>query len=102
MDDINKFLEDIDGTNTVANGGVKSEANDYLEMLNGGTSEENAFKKSHAVNVSSSSKPACGCTMPKFRREGLVVFVTYPDDMESIPGNGQRRQELSAARVFEV
>ena len=45
---------------------------------------------------------ACGATMPKFRKEGMVIHITYPDDMELIPGNGQKRQELSAKKVFEI
>ena len=47
-------------------------------------------------------KPPCGAHQPKFNREGLTVYITYPDDLEHIPGNGQRRQELSAQKVFEV
>ena len=26
--------------------------------------------------------------MPKFRRDGMTVYITYPDDMENIPGTG--------------
>jgi DNA-directed RNA polymerase II subunit RPB1 len=44
--------------------------------------------------------------MPKFTREletgKLAIFIIYPDDMENIPGNGQRKQRLSAQKVYEI
>ncbi len=31
-----------------------------------------------------------------------TVYITYPDDMENIPGTGQKKQELSASKVYEI
>ena len=44
------------------------------------------------VSDGGNSKPPCGSQQPKFNREGLTVYVTYPDDLEHIPGNGQKKQ----------
>lgn len=69
-------------------------AQDELQQRQQQQSDGSALKKG--------AKPPCGNTMPKFRREGLVIHITYPDDMESYPGNGQRHQELSAETVFRI
>ncbi|KAG5185243.1 hypothetical protein JKP88DRAFT_271988 [Tribonema minus] len=44
----------------------------------------------------------CGGYLPKFTRTGLKVEVEYPADMEEVPGNGDRKQVLSAAKVYEI
>ena len=49
----------------------------------------------------------CGCTLPKYyfakdsKAKGIVV--DYPDDMEQVPGTGDRKgQLLPAAKVFDI
>ena len=43
----------------------------------------------------------CGQPMPKYTRDGMKVNVEYPEDMD-VPGNGDRKQQLSAHRAFEI
>lgn len=105
VDSLNTFLDAIDlnqPNGVSATQLVKTEAQEFMDVLGGngadGVNADDAAKKA----ISSNSKPPCGATMPKFRREGMTVYVTYPDDMETIPGTGQRKQVLSAQKVFEV
>jgi len=105
VDSLNTFLDAIDlnqPNGVSATQLVKTEAQEFMDVLGGnnvdGVNADDAAKKA----ASSNSKPPCGATMPKFRREGMTVYVTYPDDMETIPGTGQRKQVLSAQKVFEV
>lgn len=46
-------------------------------------------------------KPPCGAIQPTFRREGMVIHVTFPDDGDGMY-TGNRNQELSAQRVLEI
>eukprot|EP01036_Dinobryon_divergens_P026814 gene26814-35504_t len=83
VDDVNKLLEEF--------------------TLGNGTGSGEADKEAAAADAEGgNSKPPCGSQQPKFNREGLTVYVTYPDDLEHIPGNGQKKQELSAQTVFNV
>ena len=43
----------------------------------------------------------CGGLMPRYARDGMKINVEYPDDMD-VPGNGDRKQQLSAHRAFEI
>ena len=104
VDNLNTFLDAIDlnqPNGVSATNAVKSEAQEFMNML-GTDSSTDADEASKRASTNTNSKPPCGATMPKFRREGMTVYVTYPDDMETIPGTGQRKQVLSAAKVFEV
>ena len=40
--------------------------------------------------------------MPKYTRKGLGVVVEFPNGMEDIPGTGEKKQNLSAQRAFEI
>jgi hypothetical protein len=117
MDDISKFLDDINigvsrGDNGDADevaaaarlGGPDRDPDDPLsaseEAKNGGgggTSNEQHPMDSEGQASSSGSgggkrAPPCGAQMPRFTREGLTIFVHYPDDTENIPGTGQKKQ----------
>jgi len=91
LDDVNTYLDTNNGVKTES-----AEASLYMEMF--GESKESKPELVH----SKGSKPPCGATRPKFRREGMTVYVTYPDDMDTYPGTGQKKQVLSAATVFDV
>ena len=43
----------------------------------------------------------CGGLMPRYARDGMKINIEYPDDMD-VPGNGDRKQQLSANRAFEI
>ena len=43
----------------------------------------------------------CGQPMPKYSRDGMKINVEYPEDMD-VPGNGDRKQLLSAHRAYEI
>jgi DNA-directed RNA polymerase II subunit RPB1 len=44
----------------------------------------------------------CGGMQPKYIREGLKLFVEFPDQMDEVPGNGDRKQNLPAKKVHEI
>jgi DNA-directed RNA polymerase II subunit RPB1 len=44
----------------------------------------------------------CGGLMPRFSRKGMSIEVEYPDDMDYIPGNGDKKQKLSARQAYEI
>eukprot|EP01038_Epipyxis_sp_PR26KG_P008142 gene8142-11021_t len=111
MDQVSKFMNEIDLGGNGVNGNinhssvadiVKSEALEYQELINGSSVGVNDVKPTN----SSLLKPPCGSRMPKFSREietgKLTIYITYPEEMENIPGNGQRKQKLSAQKVFDV
>lgn len=81
------------------NGKVKTEAEELMQMM----STPGAVGESgDSVSSQQLKKAPCGRTMPRFSKNGLVISVIYPDDMETIPGTGQKRQELSPSKVFEI
>jgi DNA-directed RNA polymerase II subunit RPB1 len=107
-DSLNTFLDGVNGVEGNGNGTsrasadlVKSEAMEFMDVLGGGNGNSHEDGTTQP-SASATSKPPCGATMPKFRREGMTVYITYPEDMEVIPGTGQRRQVLSAQKAFEV
>ena len=106
-DNLNNFLDAMDQTNgnninRSSNDIVKSEAQEFMDVLGNNNSNINGTGDDNSSSINSNSKPPCGATMPKFRRDGMTVYVTYPDDMELIPGTGQKRQVLSAQKVYEI
>ena len=44
----------------------------------------------------------CGGMLPTFVRKELSIEMTFPDGMEDVPGNGDRKQRLSAKRAYEI
>ena len=44
----------------------------------------------------------CGNLLPKISRKGLAIELEFPEGMEDIPGNGERKQRLSAQRAYEI
>ena len=44
----------------------------------------------------------CGGLQPKYRKEGVKILVEFPEQMEDVPGSGDRKQNLPAARVHEI
>ena len=74
--------------------------NAEMDDIFGGHSRENVMNKSNIV----SKKVGCGGALPLYRRdyEKIRIEVEYSADLEFIPGNGDRKQTLSAAKVFEI
>lgn len=44
----------------------------------------------------------CGGLVPKYTRKGLTIEVEFPENMENIPGSGDRKQRLSAQRAYDI
>ena len=44
----------------------------------------------------------CKGLQPKYLKQGLGIEVEFPDDMEVIPGSGDRRQMMQGARTIEI
>jgi DNA-directed RNA polymerase II subunit RPB1 len=104
-EDITMFLDGLNienGAGSVGgpslNGESQADAVDLMNLV-GAMSDES---KGEGSASSSNKRPPCGATMPRFSKNGMVITVIYPDDMETIPGNGQRRQELSASKVYDI
>jgi len=81
--------------------------NNINHYNNGHLNNNNTITDHNSITNSNITKkidcrPPCGSIMPKFRRDGMTVYITYPDDMENIPGTGQKKQELSASKVYEI
>ena len=55
-------------------------------------------------NVASlSQQGGCGASLPSYTHKGVSIVVDYPDDMEQVPGTGDRKgQLLSAAKAFDI
>jgi len=132
LDNVNTYLDNMAITNGVAmstaaavsgEGGVgadalKTEAKEFMDLVLDGSSGAAAGEANGSSgmmnmdpmqplaedirNLAKSTRPACGATRPRFRREGMNIYVIYPDDMETYPGSGQKRQLLSAQKVFDI
>jgi len=89
------------GINNHSNGTNNNNNNNTFNKLNNGHINTNDLNDNN-IKKKIDSKPPCGSIMPKFRRDGMTVYITYPDDMENIPGTGQKKQELSASKVYEI
>lgn len=44
----------------------------------------------------------CGGLQPKYRKEGVKILVEFPEQMEDVPGSGDRKQNLPAAKVHSI
>ena len=53
------------------------------------------------TNDNKVASSGCGGQLPTYNRSGTKIMVTFPDDMEDIPG-GMKRQRLSARKAFEI
>ena len=52
--------------------------------------------------IDHSKLSGCGGWMPKYTRKGLQIAVEFPDEMEDIPGSGDRQQLLPAHRAYDI
>jgi DNA-directed RNA polymerase II subunit RPB1 len=103
VSDVTKLLGEV---------GIGEEGGDALMSRFGGLEEEEELEgrssaTATAINVpasgedTSSTATGCGGLMPRYSRDGMKINVEYPDDMD-VPGNGDRKQLLSANRAFEI
>lgn len=44
----------------------------------------------------------CGGLQPKYRKQGIKLLVEFPEQMEDVPGSGDRKQNLPAAKVLSI
>lgn len=92
-EDVTKFFDGVDDSNTEE----MKQANELL-FGNGISANNNGISNTHTGNW----KPPCGATQPKFKREGLTLWVIYDSKEDNDVVAGPRKQELSAAKVYEV
>lgn len=106
VSDVTKLLGEI---------GISLDGNrDALMSRFGGLEEEeeqnNLSESIGAVEATASTSmngedtdmaTGCGGSMPKYTRDGMKINIEYPDDMD-VPGNGDRKQQLSAHRAYEI
>jgi DNA-directed RNA polymerase II subunit RPB1 len=92
--DVKDFFSDFDNHN------YNSTNNNDINGING---EGNplAMRTSATImnEMATSKSPPCGCEQPKFRREGMTVYITYPT--EGYEGHAGR-EELSASDALRV
>lgn len=48
------------------------------------------------------STGGCGALLPKYTRKGMEIEIEYPDDLDVIPGSGEKRQKLSAQKAYDI
>jgi DNA-directed RNA polymerase II subunit RPB1 len=91
-EDVTKFFEGVDDQNL-------EEQKQASQLLFG----EGIVAKDENKNKFSDPnfKPPCGAVQPKFKREGLTVYVIY-DGKDENDMAGPKKQELSAGKVYEV
>ena len=88
-------------------GGVGGDAalNRLEELERGANGMSNGEDVAAAVgeNVASNlaSSMGCGQMLPKYTRDGMKIIIDYPEEMD-VPGNGDRKQQLSAFKAFEI
>jgi DNA-directed RNA polymerase II subunit RPB1 len=99
MDHISNFLDDINFDDN-----VKAQVDMHGDEDHGSGERKNNDPSSSSgpATTDANKKTPCGAQMPRFSREGLTIFVHYPDDMDNIPGTGSKKQELSPQKVFDV
>jgi DNA-directed RNA polymerase II subunit RPB1 len=96
-EDVAKFFEGVDDNNVEERG----QASQLLFEDNGLLSSSDSNKASLSKSLDPNIKPPCGATQPLFKREGMVLFVIYDND-EAEGMVGPKKQELAAAKVYEV
>ncbi|OQR92170.1 DNA-directed RNA polymerase II largest subunit [Achlya hypogyna] len=62
--------------------------------LQGGLQNEHAPKEG--------GHGGCGGLQPKYRQVGITLQVEFPEQMEDVPGSGDRKQNLPAAKVLSI
>jgi DNA-directed RNA polymerase II subunit RPB1 len=91
-----KAVSDLCRTKTVCQYGEKDEVE----------KREEDFAAGLAATEQGERKPGghggCGGMQPRYFREGLKIFVEFPENMEEVPGNGDRKQNLPAKKVYEI
>lgn len=54
------------------------------------------------VPEDAASSSGCGGMLPTYTRKELSIEVNFPENMEDIPGTGDRRQRLPAKTAYEI
>ena len=55
------------------------------------------------VPTSTPALSGCGASLPRYVRKGMTVEIEYPEDMDQIPGTGDRKgQLLSAEKAYQI
>lgn len=75
-----------------------TKALDDMMMVEGEMEEKN----NREDKIIKNSRIPCGATQPKFRREGLTIWITLPAEDTDASTMGPKSQELSAQKVYEV
>lgn len=102
-------------TNFKCQAAEQSDSNTMIASLDGSKSEQIGsseaaelaqFVKQLNVTdgngaVTQKGKPPCGAIQPSYRREGMVIHVTFPESSDGMY-TGSRNQELSAQKVYEI
>lgn len=71
-----------------------------------GADEMDEFRQSMGLRKEGqktvSGPSGCGGTLPTFVRKELSIEINFPENMEDIPGTGDRKQRLPAKRAYEI
>ena len=108
--DISRFLDDLQGGSNGISSGIDdvTRTMGQMDVENSGI-DSNGNVVYHADGTTtiapsiSSALRGCGSSLPRYTRRGMQIEVEYPDDMEQIPGNGDRvGQMLSPEKAFQI
>lgn len=98
LSDVNKFLGSLEAEQRPVRLGDETE--DLADLLTSFKFDEESKKNGFGDEK---EKLPCGVLQPKYRREGMVVHVTFPEeDQDGGSYSGPRQQELSAQKVYEI
>ncbi len=120
--DMTRFLDDMTGATTGSGNGNVMDPNmlsEALEQSNLGNIEnsdifgmptsgnpeddDNMTTNGHTVGNPGNSIAGCGAPLPRYVKKGVSIEIEYPEDMDNVPGTGDRKgQLLSAEKAFQI
>ena len=69
---------------------------------NGHTTDGTDKPTTTSTTTAPTISTGCGAYLPKYTRKGMEIEIEYPDDIDTIPGNGDKKQKLSATRAYDI
>lgn len=106
--EMTRFLDDLQGPSSGEN---ENNINIKPENLGNGNGmndndNENVVHNADGTTTSisrSSELKGCGSSLPRYQRRGMQIEIEYPEDMEQIPGSGDRRgQMITPEKVYQI
>ena len=107
--ELTRYLDVITGetsSNGHGNGhAVENLSLGQMDLVMDGSNPGDIMNADGTFSSSSASTDlkGCGSSLPKYARRGMHIEIEYPDDMEQVPGNGDRRgQKLTPEKAYQI